>query len=125
VGRVTQRVDPGEVDDLLERPPRAAVAFVAVGPIEPVAVSYRRHAGRHWIGVACDALPAGGTPERAVLLLDDGRYWFELRALTLRGRLMAAASPPPGAAPGCVWLELRPEHEVAWSYATLHEEDGA
>jgi len=121
MGRITQRVDPSALDELLEVPPRAAIAFVDDGRIESVPVDYRRRAGRHWIGVAREALPAAGVPDRAVLLIDAGRYWFELRALTLRGRL-APAAPPPGDSPERVWLELEAEHVVAWDYATLHEE---
>jgi hypothetical protein len=124
MGRVTQRVDPADVGDLFEHPPRAALAFDAGGGAEPVPACYRRLAGRHFVGVARGALPAGGATGRAVLLLDDGRWWFELRAVTLRGRL-APAPPPPGASPELDWLELGPERQVAWSYATLHEEEGA
>jgi len=123
-GRITQRVDPSALDELSELPPRAAIAWVEGGRIESVPVDYRRRAGRHWIGVAREGWPTGGAPDRAVLLIDAGRYWFELRALTLRGRL-AAAAPPPGDSPGLVWLELEAEHVVAWDYATLHEEDSA
>jgi hypothetical protein len=121
--RVTQRVDPGALDAFFERPPRAAIAFAAAGEgIETVPVSYRRRAGRHLVGVARGegAAPAPGS--RAVLLIDDGRYWFELRAVTLRGRLAAAPEPPPEAGGELVWLELVPEHAVAWDYGRLHEE---
>jgi hypothetical protein len=125
VGRVTQRVDPARVDDLLERPPRAAIAFVRDGAVEPVPVTYRRAEGQHWIGVARDALPAEGPPGGGVLLVDGGRYWFELRAITLRGRLAVTAAPPPGGDARLVWLEFVPDHAVAWDYGTLHEESGA
>jgi hypothetical protein len=54
--------------------------------------------------------------------VDAGRYWFELRAVTLRGRLVAAPEPPAHAASDLVWLELVPERSVAWDYGTLHEE---
>jgi hypothetical protein len=125
VAGVTQRVDPSDLDDLLGRPPRAAIAFADGARVETVPVAYRRHGGRHWIGVGPEDLPAAGAPERAVLLVDDGRYWFELRAVTLRGRLVAAPQPPPASASDLVWLELVPEHVVAWDYGTLHEEPDA
>lgn len=121
MARVTQRVDPADLDDLLERPPRAAIAFADGARIEALPVVYRRDGGRHRFGVARDGVPAAGAPERVVLVVDDGRYWFELRAVTLRGRLVAA-EPPAQAASDLLWLELLPEHSVAWDYGTLHEE---
>ncbi len=125
MAHVTQRIDPTHLDDLLERPARTAIAFTDGGRIEALPVAYRRRGGRHWVGVERDQLPAAGTPERAVLLADDGRFWFELRAVTLRGRLAAAQEPPAGARPDLVWLELVPERSVAWDYGTLHEEPDA
>lgn len=125
MARVTQRVDPSQVEDLLERPPRAAIAFARSATVEPVPVAYRRSDGRSWVGVSAETLPSEGPPERVVLLLDDGRYWFELRAVTLRGRLVTAAQPPPGGDARLVWLELVPDHVVAWNYRTLHEEAGS
>jgi hypothetical protein len=121
MGRVTQRVDPSALDDLLERPPRAAIAFVDGGRVEPVPVAYRRRGGRHWIGVAREALPASGLPDRAALLIDDGRWWFELRGVMLRGRF-ATAEGPPGGSEDLTWLELAPTSAAAWDYSALHEE---
>ena len=122
MARVTQRVDPADLDDLLERPRRAAVAFCDGARIEAVPVAYRRRGGRHWIGVAREALPPSGAPERAVLLTDDGRYWFDLRAVTLRGRLVAAPRPPGERSVDLAWWEVVPERIVAWDYARLREE---
>jgi hypothetical protein len=118
VAGVTQRVDPGDLEELLSRPARTAIAFTEGERIETLPVAYRREGSRHFVG-----LPRGGAPpERAVLLADDGRFWFELRAVTLRGRLVVAPQPPRGAAPDRLWLELLPEHSVAWDYGKLREE---
>lgn len=126
MARVTQRVDPAALDAMLERPPRAAIAYLDSEQVEAMPVAYRRDGGRHLVGVDRGALPACGAPERAVLLVDDGRYWFELRAVTLRGRLVPLPEPPePAAATDRAWLELLPEHAVAWDYGTLHEEPDA
>jgi len=125
LARVTQRVDPVELDDLLERPRRAAIAFSSGGGIEPVPVACLRHAGRLWIGAVREALPAAGTPGRAVLLIDDGRYWFELRAVLLRVRLVAAPQSPPTASAELAWFEAIPDRMVAWDYAALREEADA
>jgi hypothetical protein len=125
VPRVTQRVDPSEVEDLLERPPRAAIAFARGAMVDTVPVAYQRTGGRLWIGVPDGSFPPEGAPERVTLLLDDGRYWFELRAVTHRGRLVVPSQPPAGRDAQLVWFELVPDHSVAWDYGTLHEEPDA
>jgi hypothetical protein len=123
VARVTQRVDPERLGDLLERPLRAAIATARGAEVDPVAVAYRRREGRTFVGVPRALSPAAAS-EPVVLLLDDGRYWYELRAVTIRGRL-AAATPPPGGDPQLVWLEVVPERAVAWDYGSLREEADA
>jgi hypothetical protein len=57
-----------------------------------------------------------------VLLLDDGRFWFELRAVTHRGRLVASSPPPSTEESPLRWFEFVPDHTVAWDYGMLHEE---
>lgn len=118
---MTQRVDVARVDDLLERPARAALAFLRAGHVEPLPVTYRRRDGRHLVGLPPGAAPPEEARGRAVLVLDDGRYWFELRAATLRGRLVPVAAPA-GLPVALAWLELVPERIVAWDYGLLHEE---
>ena len=122
---VTQRVGTDAVDDLLEQPPRAAIAFARGASVEPVPVAYRRSEGRSLVGLRREWLPPGGAPERAVLLLDDGRYWFELRAVTMRGRLEPSSAQLPGGEPHLVWFEFTPDRTVAWDYGALREENGA
>lgn len=58
-------------------------------------------------GLRREWLPPEGPPERAVLLLDDGRYWFELRAVTMRGRLVAS-KPPSRSSSGSRSLPIAP-----------------
>ena len=125
MARVTQRVDPDALVDLLERPARAAIAFPRGASVEPVPVAYLRSEGHDLVGLGREWLPPEGAPERAVLLLDDGRYWFELRAVTMRGRLGPSSAPPPGSEPHFVWFEFTPDRTVAWDYGALREEDGA
>jgi len=124
MARVTQRVDPERLGDLLERPLRAAIATVRRGEPDPAPVAYRRSEGRCFVGVERALLPPEGEGAQVVLLLDDGRYWFELRAVTIRGRLEAAAQPR-GGDPQLVWLEVVPDRAVAWDYGSLHEEADA
>ncbi len=124
LGRISPRVEASTVGDLLDRPPRAAIAFVADGCADAVPVDYRGHGGRHWVGVAREVLAAVALPARVALLIDDGRWWFELRGIMLRGTI-APSEAPPGGSPELAWLELVPGHAAAWDYAALREEADA
>lgn len=121
--RVTQRVPLVDVDDLLSRPARAAVAYVGPGGPECVPVVLRRGDGIR-IGMNPDAVPAPGAPERVVLIVDDGRWWFELRAAVWRGTVAPEVDDRAGRSggDGLVWFRLDPARVVAWDYGQLHEE---
>lgn len=122
MGRITQRVDPSALDDLVECPPRAAIAFTHDGRVEAVPIALRRDRGKLWIGID-RGFPAGhGTPVPAVVVVDDGRYWFELRAITWRGRLVPATALPAALPADLAWFEFLVDSEVSWDYAMLHEE---
>jgi hypothetical protein len=97
------------------------MAFAHDDGVEVVPVALRREGARLWIGVDRNVHVNNGTPQPAVVLVDDGRYWFELRAVTWRGRLVPA--PPPPLEPSELrWFELLAEAAIAWNYAALHEE---
>jgi hypothetical protein len=68
-----------------------------------------------------------GSGELVKLLIDDGRWFFELRGLWVRGRTAAADQVPDSAAGSLALLELAPEKVVAWDYGTLREvtDDGS
>ena len=51
-------------------------------------VSLRRDGGKLWIGMDRGVPVDRETPVPAVVVVDDGRYWFELRAITWRGCLV-------------------------------------
>lgn len=124
-GGVTRDVQPADVVDLAVAPPRAHLAFVADGAPHVVPVRVRRVGGADLVGLA-DARPDLAGRE-VHLVRDDGRYWFELRALTVRGVLRAtapeaAASTPSG---GLRWYRLEPSRTVAWDYGSLREVDDA
>lgn len=120
MGRITQRVDASALDALVERPPRAAITFTHGEDIEAVPVAFRRDRGKLWIGIDRGLPVSNGTPVPAVVVVDGGRYWFELRAITWRGRLVPAMAPP--AAADLQWFEFLVDSDVSWDYATLHEE---
>jgi hypothetical protein len=123
MGRVTNRVDPAVLGDLLAAPRRATLAWEQEGALRVAPVRYVGARGRHYLALGA----AEGTPPdraRASLVLDEGSAWFALRAVTLRGTL--ARCPAPAAAEaGAAWRELLPERVTAWDYGTLHEERAA
>ena len=122
VSRVTQRVDPSSLDGLVAGPPRAAIAFVQGTRVEAVPVALHRDGERIWIGIDPSVLPGSETSAPAVALVDDGRYWFELRAITWRGRLVPGTAPATEPPNGLRWFEFLADSSVSWDYATLHEE---
>jgi hypothetical protein len=107
---------------LLEAAPRATVAFTYEGEVEAIPVAFRFDDRRYLIG-----LPTGGggpqpSPREPVkLLVDEGRWFFDLRGIWVRGRLTPAASPHSGMAAPLAWFELSPEKVVAWDYGTMRE----
>ena len=112
---MTQRVAFADVEDLLARPARAAVAYPGPDGPECVPVVVRADDGIR-IGLHRDAVLTTGAPERVVLVIDDGAYWFELRAAVWRGTVV------PDGADDLVWFRLDPHRFVAWDYGRLHED---
>ncbi|HVP28820.1 MAG TPA: hypothetical protein VMW35_06620 [Myxococcota bacterium] len=119
--RITQRVDPVRLANVLGDRSRAAIAFDRDGRVEAVPVRLRHEADALWIGIAPEYAPPPSCRDRVVLVVDDGRWWFELRAVTWRGRI-AGDTPPFAAADDRLWLRLAPIGVVAWDYGTLHAE---
>ena len=117
---VTRDVDPDSVRDLLERVPRACLSFASDrGPqTQPVGLLW--HEGRYLISVpgGADCLPVPG--QEVVLLVDEGIYYFDLRAIYIRGQVQVSEAPP-NAPVGCKWFEVAPIKTVAWDYGMLRE----
>jgi hypothetical protein len=115
--RMTRAVAVAELRDLVERPPRAMLAFVSDGRIEALAVLFRYEAGHYLL-----RLPPGleAPVGRVKLLVDDGPWYFDLRGLWARGALVACA-PPTGARLGEPWFELQAEKVAAWHYGRMRE----
>jgi hypothetical protein len=116
---VTQRVEPSDLADLDAAPPRAALAFATDDGVECVPVAIRWCGDALDVGVDPATLPATGLPERATLLIDDGRSWFELRAIVRRGSVSPA--PDPATSSGERWFRFVTGSCVAWDYGALRE----
>lgn len=120
--RITQRTAPDPLArKLAAAGARAAIALDRDGMVDPLPALHRRHGDAHWIGVARGALPDAAAFERAVLVVDDGQWWFELRAVTWRGRAERVDAPPFVSGADLVWLRFEPRGAIAWDYGRLHE----
>jgi hypothetical protein len=109
-------VPVADVEDLLSGPARAAVAYTGPDGLESVPVVVRRDDGLH-VGLDPDAIARTDAPERVVLVVDDGAYWFELRAAVWGGTVAVEGNDE-----GLVWFRLDPVRFVAWDYGRLREE---
>ena len=90
--RVTRDIDPGCARDLLERVPRACLSFACNQEPEVLPVAVRWQDGRYLVGVPEHASCRPETGQEAVLLVDEGSYFFDLRAGTF---LVVSLLPPP------------------------------
>ena len=119
--RITRAVGPEELRGLLERPPRASLAFGRDGAIEAMPVAFRYEDGRYCFGVSGgDAGAPGEGP--VALLIDDGCYHSELRGLSVRGRAVPVAGPP-GADEALRWFEVVPGKVSAWHYGAMRDRE--
>ncbi len=118
--RVTRNIDPGCARDLLERVPRACFCFACDhGPqAQPIVLVW--HDGRYLAGIPEDADRRPSPGQEVVLLIDEGVHFFDLRAISIRGRVKPAEAPRD-APTGRMWFEVVPLKTVAWDYGTLRE----
>lgn len=113
---VTRDVELSALGDLLQRPPRATVAFVQGEQVDVLPVRARCRAGTYRFGVLPQ--PAASLDGReVVLVIDDGPYFFELRGISVRGQ----ARQEPGQADGLTWYAIEPGRVLAWDYAAMRE----
>ena len=119
--RVTRNIEPSFAQDLLERVPRACLCFASDhGPqAQPIVLVW--HEGRYLAGLPEDADPRPGSDQEVVLLIDDGIYYFDLRAIYIRGHVKPDETPKASPIGGCTWVEVVPLKSVAWDYGTLRE----
>jgi hypothetical protein len=122
VKRITLNIDPVEARDLVERVPRACVAFASdEGPqVELVTVLFKDD--RYLVGMPSSAASHLPTHEEVVLLVDDGVQFFDLRAFYVRGHAQPLAGVE-GLDGDFFWFEVQPTRTVAWEYARIREVD--
>jgi hypothetical protein len=71
------------------------------------------------VGVDRAALAGLGLPDRATLVVDDGSYWFELRAIVRRGEVRSVDGEPDDP---IAWFGFDTRTWAAWDYGALHED---
>ena len=118
--RVTRNIDPDSARDLLERVPRACLCFACdYGPhAQPIVLVW--HGGRYLAGIPLDADRQPGSGQEVVLLIDEGIYYFDLRAIYIRGQVKQASAPRE-APSSRTWFEVVPLKTVAWDYGMFRE----
>jgi|ERR1700722_12263243 hypothetical protein len=120
--RITLNIDLMEARDLLERVPRACLAFASdEGPrVELVTVVFKED--RYLVGMPSSAASHLTAHQEVVLLIDDGVQFFDLRAIYVRGHVQPL-SGVEGLADDSVWFAVQPTRSVAWDYARMREVD--
>lgn len=117
--QMTRNIDPGDARDLLERAPHACLCFTGKSGPQAQPVRFMWQDGRYLVGVPHAGLrPDPG--QEAVLLIDEGIYFFDLRAIYVRGQVEHTPAPAQNQA-ARVWYEIIPRKTVAWDYGTLRE----
>ena len=118
--QITRNIDLNSAHDLLERVPRACISFAHdSGPLaQPVALVWGDN--RYFVGIPETVNHLPGSDQEIVLLVDEGIYFFDLRAIYIRGHVRSTEAPT-GTSAGHSWFEMIPLKTVAWDYGTLHE----
>jgi hypothetical protein len=120
VSRVTNRVPVDTLCELLEGARACALAYVDPGgAVQALPAPFRWHGGRFLVGLPDGTIGAG---TRVALAVDDGWFWWELRAALARGTLTPSERPDASGAPDLAWFELAADRVTAWDYDRLHAE---
>ena len=120
VSRVTNRVGVETLRDLLEGARTAALAYVdETGAVQALPAAFHWRDGRIRLGVPIGAVRGGG---RVAIVVDEGWFWWDLRAVLAGGALTPSAPPGGAAAADLAWFELAADRVTAWDYSRLHEE---
>lgn len=118
--RVTRDIDPRDAQDLLERVPRACMTFASVDGPQALPIMFMWQAGCYLAGIPENADQRPNPGDEVVFLIDEGLYFFDLRAIYVRGYVRPVAMPD-GAPVGCTWFMVEQIKTVAWDYGMLRE----
>lgn len=110
---ITRAVTPADLADLLRSATTATAAWERDGEVEARPVAFRFDRGAYSVGAPAGVLRDG---LEIAVVVDAGPWYFDLRGVRVRGRLVRRAEETPGA---LEWFEVRPEREVAWHYGML------
>jgi hypothetical protein len=120
--RVTRDIDPADGRDLLERVPRACLAFASAEDPQALPAVLVARDGRYLVGISELANQCPGPGQEAVVLVDEGVHYFDLRAIYIRGHSQPVGAPT-GANGDHNWFEVIPLKTVAWDYSSRREAD--
>ncbi len=118
--QVTRNIDPAFARDLLERVPRACICFAGDHGPQSQPVTMLWFEGHYLVGFYEDVVHQPNPGQEAVLLIDEGIYYFDLRAIYIRGQVRPAKTPP-NASSGQMWFEVIATKTVAWDYGMMRE----
>ena len=118
--RVTRDVEPSALQDLLEHPSRASVAFINRDQTDVLPVEVRYRADTYQFGVLFEVATDLENRE-VVLVIDDGPYWFELRGISVRGTARRIDRAEPGEPEALAWYAIEPRRILGWDYGALRE----
>jgi len=120
VGRVTNRVGVETLQGLLGGARTAALAYVdEAGAVRALPAAFRWHDGRVRLGIPIGVLRVGA---RVAIVVDEGWFWWDLRAFLARGALVPSLHPDGAGSTDLAWFELAADRVTAWDYGRLHEE---
>ncbi|MBA2677796.1 MAG: hypothetical protein H0U76_05300 [Ktedonobacteraceae bacterium] len=117
---ITRDIDLMHNRDLLEHVPHACITFVCEHGPQAQAVVLRWEDSRYLVGIPENVGHRPAADQEVVLLVDDGVYFFDLRAIYIRGQAKPSAAPM-GAPYDHTWYEVVPLKTVSWDYGTLRE----
>lgn len=118
--RVTRNIDLDSAQDLLKQVPRVCMAFAGKDGPQAIPIEFAWQAGCYLAGIPEIAGHLPNPGDEVVFLIDEGLYFFDLRAIYVRGHVKPV-SAPAGAHPGRCWFEVVPTKTVAWDYGMLRE----
>ena len=110
---ITRAATAADLADLLRSATSATAAWERDGEVEARPVAFRCESGAYHVGAAPGVLRDG---VEIAVVVDAGPWYFDLRGVRVRGRLVRLAEATSAA---IEWFEVRPEREVAWHYGML------